>query len=397
MRHLSGAALGGALSIAEHLDTKSRKIEFVDLKAQYARIGERVSARIQEVLESGRYVLGPQVEELEERLAGFAGVRHAVSVSSGTDALFVALLARGIGAGDAVFIPGFTFTATAEVIVLAGATPVLVDVDRASFNICPADLERRVRQVEAAGRLRPAAVIAVDLFGAPADYAALGRVSDARGMFLIADSAQSFGAMRDNRRVGSLASVTTTSFYPSKPLGCYGDGGAVFTDDDELAAVLRSVRCHGEGSGAYDNVRIGVNGRLDAIQAAVLLAKLEIFEDELARRERVALAYDAALGDAVVLPQRAAGVASSWAQYTIRTPHRDGLRRALSDAGIPTMVYYPRPIHMQPAYSAYGEGPGSLPVSERLCEEVISLPFHPYLEERDIETVAMAIRDYVDF
>ncbi|NND49702.1 MAG: DegT/DnrJ/EryC1/StrS aminotransferase family protein [Rhizobiales bacterium] len=368
-------------------------MQFVDLKAQHALIGDRVNARIQEVLESGRYVLGPLVEELEDKLADFADVRHAISVSSGTDALFVALLARGIGAGDAVFIPGFTFTATAEVIVLAGATPVFVDVERDSYNISPDDLDRRIAEVEAEGKFRPAAVIAVDLFGAPADYKCLREITDRYGMFLVADAAQSFGAVRDNRRVGGLAAVTTTSFYPSKPLGCYGDGGAVFTDDDELAAVLKSVRCHGEGNGAYDNVRIGINGRLDAIQAAVLLTKLEIFQDELESRERIARSYDSALDGVVEIPSLAAGIQSSWAQYTIRTPERDRLRSALSDAGIPTMVYYPKPIHMQPAYQAYGDGPGSLPVSERLCEEVISLPFHPYLEDHEIETVAGAVRD----
>jgi dTDP-4-amino-4,6-dideoxygalactose transaminase len=391
MRHLNGAGLGGALRVADQ--RQPGPIAFVDLRTQYARIAERVSDRIQAVLESGRYIMGPQVEELEERLADFAGVRHAVSVSSGTDALFIALLARNIGAGDAVFIPGFTFSATAEVIVLAGATPVFVDVDRESFNISPDDLAGRISSVEAEGRLRPAAVIAVDLFGAPADYGRIAAMTEPRGISLIADAAQSFGAMCDNRRVGGLAGVTTTSFYPSKPLGCYGDGGAVFTDDDELAVVLRSVRCHGEGGGAYDNVRIGVNGRLDAIQAAILLEKLAIFEPELAERQRIARAYGEALAGLVATPRIAPGVTSSWAQYTVRTPERDHLRRSLEDAGIPSMIYYPRPMHFQPAYAAYGEGPGSLPVAERLSEEVISLPFHPYLTDAEIDLVATAVRN----
>ncbi|MHA1523905.1 MAG: DegT/DnrJ/EryC1/StrS family aminotransferase [Alphaproteobacteria bacterium] len=367
---------------------------FIDLNAQFARIGDQVSARIQSVVESGRYIMGPVVAELEEKLAQRTSAAHVIGVSSGTDALFIPILAHGIGRGDAVFMPAFTFTATAEVVVLAGATPVFVDVDPDSFNISIADLEAKIASVKQAGNLRPAAILAVDLFGQPADYPKLNQVAQAGDMLVIADAAQSFGARADNRQVGALGSVTATSFYPSKPLGCYGDGGAIFTDDAELAMRIRSVRSHGEGGARYDNVRIGVNGRLDAIQAAVLLTKLEIFDDELEARQRVAGLYDEALAGVVQTPHRIAGVMSAWAQYTLKVEDRDGLKQALSDVGVPTMVYYPKPVHFQPAYSAYGDGPGSLPVSEGLSGQVISLPFHPYISDADIDRVATAVRRF---
>ena len=396
MGYASGAVLDGALPFGRPDYQSTEPIAFIDLKRQYERIGAEVSARIQDVVESGRYVMGPVVQELEERLADYCGVRHAISVSSGTDALFIALLARGIGPGDAVLMPGFTFTATAEVVVLAGATPVFVDVEPDTFNLCPLDFEAKIERVLAEGRLTPKAAIVVDLFGQPPDYTRLNAIARKHDLYVIGDAAQSFGARLENRRVGGLADVTATSFYPSKPLGCYGDGGALFTDDDDLAQVLRSVRSHGEGGARYDNVRIGVNGRLDAIQAAVLLTKLDlVLDDELETRAQVALAYDNALGGAVATPHRIPGVRSAWAQYTIKAADRDGLKAALADQSIPTMVYYPKPIHFQPAYEAYGDGPGSLPVSERLCEEVISLPFHPYIEQHHIERVSGAVRDYL--
>jgi len=391
MAHLMGAAVGDRLPSPRVVADGPKPISFIDLKTQYARIGAEVEARIHEVLESGRYVMGPVVAELEERLAHLAGVAHAVSVSSGTDALFIPLLAKGIGPGDAVFMPGFTFAATAEVVVLTGATPVFVDVDPATFNISPAALAAKAAEVARAGALRPAAVIAVDLFGQPADYAALAPIAAGHGMLLIGDAAQSFGARAGNRPVGALADVTATSFYPSKPLGCFGDGGAIFTDDGELAEILKSVRSHGQGVGQYENVRVGVNGRLDAIQAAVLLAKLEIFEDELEARQQLAATYDRALAGHVATPYLAPEARSSWAQYTIKAADREDLKRALAEASIPSMVYYPRPMHFQPAYEAYGEGPGSLPVCEALCAEVISLPFHPYLEVPEIARVAEVV------
>jgi len=397
MGHASGAVLDDVVSLRGPDLTESESIAFIDLKSQYARIGDTVSARINEVLASGRYIMGPLVTELEQRLADYAGVTHAIAGASGTDALFIPILARGIGPGDAVFMPGFTFTATAEVVVLAGATPVFVDVEPDSFNLCPVDLKTKIEATMKAGDLRPAAVMAVDLFGQPADYAALKRVCREHELFLIGDAAQSFGAQRDNRRVGGLADVTATSFYPSKPLGCYGDGGAIFTDDDGLAELLRSVRSHGEGSAQYDNIRIGVNGRLDAMQAAVLLTKLDmVFDDELLARERIAAAYDAALGPDVNTPFRVPGVRSSWAQYTLRTDRRDSLKADLAAQDIPTMVYYPKPMHFQPAYEHFGAGPGSLPVSEMLCNEVISLPFHPYLTIGQIERVTEAVHRHFE-
>lgn len=366
-------------------------IAFIDLKSQYDRIGAEVSARLVEVAESGRYIMGPVVEELEAALAAYSGAGEGLGVSSGTDALFIPLLAAGIGPGDAVFMPAFTFTATAEVVVQAGATPVFVDAGPDSFNICVADLEARIEATVAEGRLRPAAIIAVDLFGQPADYAAINALAERHGTLVIADAAQSYGASLDNRRVGSLARVTATSFYPSKPLGCYGDGGAVFTDDPEFAATMRSVRNHGEGDEKYSIVRIGVNGRLDAMQAAVLLVKLKIFDDEIARRQAVAGAYDERLSGMVTTPWRVPNTTSAWAQYTLKVEARDALAAHLKASGIPTMVYYPMPMHFQPAYERFGRGAGSLPVSEALSGEVLSLPFHPYLTEAEIERITGAV------
>jgi UDP-2-acetamido-2-deoxy-ribo-hexuluronate aminotransferase len=402
MRHLNAAALGGASHVANYVAsakpyTKQQSINFIDLKTQHERIGDRISERINQVFASGHFIMGPLIDELEQKLAIYTGTQHAVAVSSGTDALFISLLARGIGAGDAVFIPGFTFSATAEVIVLAGATPVFVDVEADTFNICAADLRQQIATIKKEDRLRPAAIMAVDLFGLPADYQALRTICDEHDLYLIGDAAQSFGASQNNpghkvQRVGSLADVTATSFYPSKPLGCYGDGGAIFTNDGDLANILRSIRSHGEGNGAYDNVRVGVNGRLDAIQAAVLLEKLEIFDDELKSRIRIANTYSQYLRDYVGIPQVPDNTYPSWAQYTICTTKRDILQASLKTANIPTMIYYPRPMHFQPAYAIYGNGPGSLPTSERLCNEVISLPFHPYLKNDEISCIVDTIK-----
>jgi UDP-2-acetamido-2-deoxy-ribo-hexuluronate aminotransferase len=366
-------------------------IPFVDLKQQYRRLKPLIDRRIQAVLDHGQYILGPEVAALERALADFCGVRHAVAVSSGTDALIVPLMAWGLGPGDAVFVPAFTYTATAEAILLLGASPVFVDVDRATFLIDPADLERRLAAVLVEGRLRPRAIMPVDLFGFPADYDAIARIAAAHDLHVIADAAQSFGAAHGNRRVGALAPVTATSFYPAKPLGCYGDGGAIFTDDDDLAALFRSIRVHGEGTERYDVARVGLNARMDTIQAAVLLAKLPTFPDELAARETLSRRYDTRLANAVAIPARPAGAMSAWAQYTIRSSKRDAVRAALAEAGIPSVVYYPRPMHLQPAYRAHGGGEGTLPVSEALCREVLSLPMHPFLSEADADRVCAAI------
>ncbi|MDX2221223.1 MAG: DegT/DnrJ/EryC1/StrS aminotransferase family protein [Rhodospirillaceae bacterium] len=366
-------------------------IAFIDLAAQRRRIEPAVSAAIARVLAHGAFVMGPEVAELESRLAAHCGTRHAVSCSSGTDALLMPLMAWGIGSGDAVLVPSFTFTATAEVAVLAGATPVFVDVDADTFNITAESLARGIAAARAAG-LRPAVVIPVDLFGQPADYDALGDVAAAHGCRVLADAAQSYGASYKNRRAGALAEVTATSFYPSKPLGCYGDGGAVFTDDDALAARLRQIRVHGQGRDRNDNVCIGLTARLDTIQAAVLIEKLEIFDDECRARQDIAARYDALLAGAVITPRVAAHARSVWAQYTVRSPARDRIVAALAAEKIPTSVFYPKPIHVQPAYRQFPRAVGDLPVTERLARECVSLPMHPYLNAPDQERVAAAVR-----
>ena len=365
-------------------------LPFVDLKAQYARLKPRMDARIRAVLDHGQFILGPEVQELEAELVRFSGAAHAITVSSGTVALTISLMAEGIGPGDAVFVPAFTFAATAEPVLAVGATPVFCDVGPDTFNMDPADLERAVADVLAGGSLRPRAVIPVDLFGLPADYAAINAVADAHGLFVLADAAQSFGASRDASRVGRLAAVTTTSFFPSKPLGCYGDGGAIFTDDAGRAEVMRSIRVHGQDAdGAC--ARLGMNGRLDTLQAAALLAKLEAFEDEIQARDSLARRYDQALLGAVTLPARIEGAASVWAHYSIVVDNRDGLRDALAARGIPARVYYPSPLHLQPAFRDYGGGPGSLPVSEELSRRILSLPIYPDLDEATVDRISDAV------
>ena len=368
-------------------------IAFFDIAAQRRRLGARVDSAVARVLDHCQFVLGPEVAALEADLAAFSGARHALSCASGTDALLLALMAKNIGPGDAVLCPAFTFCATAEMAALLGATPVFVDVDEATFNIDPAGLEQGVAAARRLG-LKPKAVIAVDLYGLPADYAAMAPLAAAHGLFVLADAAQSFGAARRNRRVGALAPATTTSFYPTKPLSCYGDGGAVFTDDDDLAAVMRSLRVHGEGADRYDNVRIGINGRLDAIQAAVLMEKLKIFADEIAARERIARRYAEGLADAVIVPRVPQDSTSVWALYTIRVgpDMRAGIMAALRGEGVPSAIYYPKPIHRQPAYRHYPVAGNGLPVSERLAAEVLSLPMHAYLDASAQDRVIAAVR-----
>ena len=374
-------------------DTSNDPIAFIDLKAQYRRLKADVDAALAHVLEDGRFVLGPPVVELEAALAARAGVAHAVTCASGTDALQIALMAEGIGPGDAVFVPCFTFPATAGVVALVGASPVFVDVVEESFMMDPADLAARIARVTAEGRLTPKAVIAADLFGQAADYDALAPLAAERGLLLIDDAAQSFGGASGGRPVGSLAPVTTTSFYPAKPLGGYGDGGALFTGDAERAARWRSIRQHGQGEGKYDIVRVGLNSRLDTLQAAVLLVKLAAFDAEIDARERVATTYDGVLAGAVGLPGRLPARRSTWAQYTIRLERRDAVQAALAAQEIPTAIHYPVPMHLQPAYREYGEGPGSLPVSERLSRQVLCLPMHPDLDEATATRIARALGD----
>lgn len=367
-------------------------LPFVDLKAQYARLRPAIDARIRKVLEHGQYILGPEVGELETALASFCCARHCVTVASGTEALRLPLMADNIGPGDAVLLPAFTFTATAEVIVALGATPVFVDVDTWTCNLDPAHLAEVVRELHRKPALRPRAVMPVDLFGLPADYPAIESVAQEHGLTILADAAQSFGARLGNRAVGTLAPTTATSFFPAKPLGAYGEGGAIFTDSPDRAHVLRSLRAHGAGDDRYDIVRVGTNARLDTLQAAVLLAKLEVFADELKARERWVAYYDASIGSSVTLASRAPDSQSAWAQYCVRVPHRDRIREILARDGIPTAIYYPKPLHLQPAYQAYGRGPGSLPISEKLCEEILALPMHPYLSEATIDHIAQAFR-----
>lgn len=368
-------------------------IPFIDVAAQRRRLGRSVDEAIARVLGHCQFILGPEVRALEVKLAEFCGARHVVSCASGTDALVLVLMAQGIGPGDAVICPSFTFTATAEVVALVGATPAFADVEEASFNLDPASLELACAAAREAG-LRPKAVIPVDLFGQPADYDRIMPVAEAEGLFVLDDAAQAFGATYKNRRVGALAPATATSFFPAKPLGCYGDGGAVLTDDEELAQVLRSLRVHGEGQGKYDCVRIGLNGRLDTIQAAVLMEKLRIFPEEILARERVARRYSAGLADVATVPRLASGSTSVWAQYTIRlaSGRRDGLAAALKAQGIPTAVHYPVPLHRQQPYQHFPIALGGAPVSERLAEEVISLPMHAYLDETTQDRIIEAVR-----
>jgi len=357
-------------------------IPFIDVAAQRRRLGGAIDAAVARVLGHCQFILGPEVRTFEAELAKFCGAKHAVTCASGTDALVLALRARGIGPGDAVICPSFTFCATAEVAALVGATPVFVDVDAATFNIDANKIAGAIAAAKSAG-LTPNAVIPVDLFGLAADHAAVTAAAKAEGLFILDDAAQAFGATFNNRRLGTFGNATATSFFPAKPLGCYGDGGAVITDDDAMADDLRSLRMHGQGSDRYDNVRIGLASRLDTIQAAILIEKLKIFPDEIEARTRVARRYSEALDDIVVVPRVPPGSTSVWAQYTIRVAggRRDRLAAALKAEGIPTAIYYPIPLHRQQAYKHFPVGEGGVAVSDQLAGEVISLPMHAYLDE----------------
>lgn len=361
------------------------------LQEQRRRLGPRLDAAIDAVVHHGRFILGPEVAELEEKLARHCGVSHAIGCSSGTDALLLALLARGVGRGDAVFVPAFTFAATAEVVVLAGATPVFVDVRHDTFNLDVASLAAAAEWSRGAG-LRPAGVIAVDLFGQPADYDAIGKIAAEEGMWVLADAAQSLGGSLGGRPVGALADVTATSFFPAKPLGCYGDGGAVLTDDGAMAVTIRSLRAHGQGADKDDSAHIGMNSRLDTLQAAILLVKLEVFAEELALRQSVARRYTECLAGVVGVPSLVPGATSAWACYTVLGPERDRLRQHLRDAGIATALYYSTPLHQRTAYRRYPTAPGGLVVAERLSREVLSLPIHPYLDVAGQDRVIDAVR-----
>jgi len=367
------------------------QIDFSGLRAQQRRLKPRIDVAIQRVLDHGRYIMGPEVQALEEAPADFAGARHCVSVSSGTDALLAALMALEVGAGDAVFLPAFTFPATAEVVRLLGAHPVFVDVSDETFNIDAADLVQRIEETRRAGVVRPRVVLSVDLFGQPADYPLLTEICERHTLTLLADGAQSLGGALDGRRVGTLAPITTTSFFPSKPLGCYGDGGAVFTDDDDIADAIRSIRLHGRGSAKYDTSRLGLNARLDTLQAAILLVKLSVFEDELEAQAEIADQYGKALGGVIATPKCLPGAESAWAHYAVKVDGRDRAAALLREAGVPTAVYYPRPLHLQPAYIFPEQDRPSLSVSERLPRDILCLPINPYLGRDRVQYVCDAI------
>ena len=369
-------------------------MDFIDLAAQQRRILERVQTNMAGVLAHGQYINGPEVRELEAALAGYVGAEHAVGCASGTDALLMALMALEIGPGDAVFTTPFTFVATAEVITLLGATPVFVDIDPATFNIDPAKLEQAIEAVEkddpaihplpgSAGQgLRPRAVIPVDLFGLPADYDAIETFTALRDIAVIEDAAQSFGGELGERKACSFGAIACTSFFPAKPLGCYGDGGMCFTDDEQFAEILRSIRVHGQGSDKYENVRIGINGRLDTLQAAILLAKFEIFPEEIDLRQEVAGRYNELLSGVVTTPQIPGGYKSAWAQYSVLardSAERTALMAKLKEAGVPTAIYYPKPLHLQTAFAYLNYKQGDFPASEECAGRIFSLPMHPYL------------------
>ncbi len=385
-------------------------IPFVDLKSQYLTVQKDIEASVIGVLRSGQYILGPEVSMFEEALARYVGVKHVVSCASGTDALMIALMAKGIGPGDAVFTTPFTFMATAEVIALLGATPVFVDIERDTFNIDAASLERAIVSVRdgllpsrrqsgvSSKQLNPKGIIPVDLFGLPANYEKIQSIANKHGLLVVEDAAQSLGGKYHGRMAGALAEIGCTSFFPAKPLGCYGDGGAIFTNDDTLADLFRSIRVHGQGQDRYENVRIGITGRLDTIQAAILLAKLKIFPAEIEARQRVAARYGTSLRAAnvpVTLPSVSTGYLSAWAQYTLlaeNSKKRQELIDKLKKAGIPTAIYYPRPLHLQKAFSNLGYSSGDLPVAEECASRVFSVPMHPYLTDEAIDAIVNAMK-----
>jgi len=377
----------------QHARLDERPIPFIDVAAQRRRLGRAIDEAVSRVLAHCQFIQGPEVRALETELAAFCGARHAIACSSGTDALRLVLMAWGIGSGDAVICPAFTFCATAEVVALCGAMPVMADVEPETFNLDPANCERAVATAKKLG-LTPRAIIPVDLFGLPADHDAIAAVAAAHNLLVLDDAAQSFGATYKGRKLGTLAPATATSFFPAKPLGCYGDGGAILTDDDDLAAQLKSLRVHGEGTDKYDAARIGITGRLDTIQAAILLEKLKIFPDEIVARNAVAQRYTSGLAGAAILPRVGNESTSVWAQYTIRLEpgRRDALAAALKGQGIPTAIYYAKPLHYQAAYRGFPVGAGGVPVSERLAEEVISLPMHAYLDQQVQDRIVAAVQ-----
>lgn len=375
-------------------------MQFRDLKRQYQALKAGIDAAVLDAMASGAYIMGPQVKELEKQLADYVGTRHCVTCANGTEAMSLALKAWGIREGDAVFVPDFTFFSTGEVVMAEGATPVFVDVDPKSFNIYPTDLENKIEATIKKGELTPKVIITVDLFGLPADYPAIRRIADNYGLLILEDGAQGFGGSLNGKRNCSFGDISTTSFFPGKPLGCYGDGGACFTDRDEWAALMDSYRMHGKGNSKYENVRIGRNSRLDTIQASILQVKLRIFDEELVAVNRAAAEYTFRLSDIVETPVVPAGVRSNRAQYTIKLnskSERDGLKKYLEEQGIPSMVYYPVPMHRQEAYMRHNQYDSNFPVTEKLCDTVLSLPIHAYISLEEINEVSSAIRNYLNY
>jgi dTDP-4-amino-4,6-dideoxygalactose transaminase len=371
-------------------------IPFIDLQTQRRRIASEIERAVSAAVEGGQWIMGPQVRALEEQLAEFAGVKHCVACANGTDALMIVLRSWNIGPGDAVFVPAFTFAASAEVVALVGATPVFVDVLEDTYNMDPRALEAAIAMVSGEGKLRPRVVMPVDLFGQAADYRSIEPIVVREGLKLLVDTAQAFGATLDGRHPAAIGDAAATSFFPAKPLGCYGDGGATFTNDDRLAELLRSIRVHGQGSDKYENVRIGVNSRLDTIQAAILIEKLKIFPEEIELRERVARRYTEAFrrSNRVRPPHLIDGAKSTWAQYTVQVPDRDKLAADLKAGGIPTAIYYPTPLSHQKGYAHFPSA--GTPVSDRIAKHVISLPMHPYLDEPTQDCIIAGVLENVD-
>ena len=370
-------------------------IPFIDLQQQKARIEAEVNAAIDNVLRHGQYIMGPEVGKLETKLSEFSGAKHSISCANGTDALVLALRALNIGQGDAVFVPSFTFVASIEAVKLVGASPIFVDVDLYTFNMCSNSLSEAIEFVKKADHLTAKAIIAVDLFGQPADYQALNIIANRENLDVIADAAQSFGATQNNVRVGKLAKISTTSFFPAKPLGCYGDGGAIFTDDDDLATFLRSTRNHGQGTDRYDNIRVGINSRLDTLQAAVLLEKLKIFEEEIVARNNIAKRYHNILPNSLTKQVVLSNTTSVWAQYTVLSEVRDNIRELLGKNNVPTAVYYPKPNHLQKPYVNDLCAPNGLPNTEYLQERVFSLPMHPYLDQETQDQIISKLQQAI--
>ena len=370
-------------------------IPFIDLQQQRARIEAEVNAAIDNVLRHGQYIMGPEVGKLETKLSEFSGAKHSISCANGTDALVLALRALNIGQGDAVFVPSFTFVASIEAVKLVGASPIFVDVDLYTFNMCSNSLSEAIEFVKKADHLTAKAIIAVDLFGQPADYQALNIIANRENLDVIADAAQSFGATQNNVRVGKLAKISTTSFFPAKPLGCYGDGGAIFTDDDDLATFLRSTRNHGQGTDRYDNIRVGINSRLDTLQAAVLLEKLKIFEEEIVARNNIAKRYHNILPNSLTKQVVLSNTTSVWAQYTVLSEVRDNIRELLGKNNVPTAVYYPKPNHLQKPYVNDLCAPNGLPNTEYLQERVFSLPMHPYLDQETQDQIISKLQQAI--